>query len=876
MAAVFEHLGPDGRWTPYDAGTAAMLEQSRLANPNAVVRLPNLPFEIRFGSAARSAKMPSPPETGIVQVNVNNENTRVVRRTNQAGNQPQQPMMMQQAPPPMMASPPRPSQPSFLAGLWAAVEARDPTDMVAGALNEAGPEGLVTRYMDPQLRRTLVHKICAFGRLGTLQAVAAALDQRVDPTGALKAALRDTPDGEGKRGLEHAVQRGHLDVVRWFVEVTRAAPGNAAALAPPGSPVAQYLASLQQQSIPGRQLAEARALDQQLAAGQPVVVAGQPVPTQGGCANPNPDLGSLTQWLDDLDLEQYEADLRHIAGVDDVRTLACMEESQLHGLAAEVGMKYGHKIKFIDACRAVRDPTPAAAADAGVASALMAKLNTLEQGMHKIDDAQTANAAAVMEGLHHIDDTTTKTAAEVAAIRAELAKVVDATRGQTRLLMDLCSDATECPKLVWMAREKEAAVTRWLTPSSWYGKPVRVQFVCPVTMQVAKSGKDGGGYRVVLPKDWIKKWGVAVNLSLTVLRVAMQLGAASMGCYHAHVPDMTIDRARLKTADELYEEVNKGLDPATRDALEKGAPECKALSEASFQMLKGELKKEDPGLDLTGLVKVVGGSGATPAAGPDADAVPASSSSSPRSAHPPRAPPRPPTTKMPMDDVLVVYGSESNTAKTNIERIAKEWMARDGVNWKVCDVMEGNDAAALGLVHIASTYDAIVVATSSFRQGDAPANYDDFLEALYKGSVAMDPSGVRQVPLAGMQSAVLGFGDSRFDTYMNCPRLTDMLLEKCGTRRMAQRREIDVKLSKEDKATMMADWAEDVHGALQAKTKYSVPKVCEWTVPGNGQTFDKSLEYLPPPPPPEAAGPSPVVVVAALGAVLGVGYYCFA
>ncbi|KAH8063131.1 flavodoxin [Aureococcus anophagefferens] len=677
--------------------------------------------------------------------------------------------------------------------------------------------------MDPQLRRTLVHKICAFGRLGTLQAVAAALDQRVDPTGALKAALRDTPDGEGKRGLEHAVQRGHLDVVRWFVEVTRAAPGNAAALAPPGSPVAQYLASLQQQSIPGRQLAEARALDQQLAAGQPVVVAGQPVPTQGGCANPNPDLGSLTQWLDDLDLEQYEGDLRHIAGVDDVRTLACMEESQLHGLAAEVGMKYGHKIKFI------------------------------ERGMHKIDDAQTANAAAVMEGLHHIDDTTTKTAAEVAAIRAELAKVVDATRGQTRLLMDLCSDATECPKLVWMAREKEAAVTRWLTPSSWYGKPVRVQFVCPVTMQVAKSGKDGGGYRVVLPKDWIKKWGVAVNLSLTVLRVAMQLGAASMGCYHAHVPDMSIDRARLKTADELYEEVNKGLDPATRDALEKGAPECKALSEASFQMLKGELKKEDPGLDLTGLVKVVGGSRRSAGGSTDvADGFRAKGAAMLR--------PKPDGNQnghleMPMDDVLVVYGSESNTAKSNIERIAKEWMARDGVNWKVCDVMEGNDAAALGLVHIASTYDAIVVATSSFRQGDAPANYDDFLEALYKGS-----------------SAVLGFGDSRFDTYMNCPRLTDMLLEKCGTRRMAQRREVDVKLSKEDKATMMADWAEDVHGALQAKTKYSVPKVCEWTVPGNGQTFDKSLEYLPPPPPPEAAGPSPVVVVAVLGAALGVGY----
>ena len=681
MGVVFEHLGPDGVWTPYGAQEVQIFEQNRMANPNAVIRLPNAPFEVRFGQSARSAKMPTPPDTGIVQVNVNNENTRVVRRreegagagqatvqirvpenaapgatiqasipdgrvikvtippgvlpgglvtvavppaqptapamspqqlqppmaAQQLQQQQQQAMMAQAqaqqqaammvaqqqqqrgamlAPQGMMAAAPGQSP---LQALWAAVEVREAGDLVAAALREGGPDGLARLPVDVAQQRTMVHKVCAFGRLQTLLALVDAVSA-TDATGACRAAVRDQPDGDGKRGLEHAVQRGHLDVVRWFVTVTKAPLLNAAALAAPGTPVAAFLAQVQPTTIPGQRLAAARALD----------------------ASTNPDLGCLTTWLDDLDLEQYEADLRHIAGVDDVRTLACMEEDQLNGLAAEVGMKYGHKIKFLDACRAVRNPTVAApqAVDAGVAEALMAKLSHLEQGMQAIDAHGAAQATAILEGLHHIDDTTTKTAADVAAVKAALGEVVDATRGQTRLLMDLCSDATECPKLVWMAREQEGTLTKWLTPSSWYGKPVRVQFVCPASMQVATSGDDGRGYRVVLPKDWIKKWGVAVNLSLTVLRVAMVAGAAAMGCYHACMPDMTIDRASLRTADELYEEVNKGLDPHQREALDKGTPEVKALSEAAFQMLRGELEKQDPGLNNTGLVKVVGGAGA--------------------------------------------------------------------------------------------------------------------------------------------------------------------------------------------------------------------------------------------------------------------------
>ena len=129
-------------------------------------------------------------------------------------------------------------------------------------------------------------------------------------------------------------------------------------------------------------------------------------------------------------------------------------------------------------------------------------------------------------------------------------------------------------------------------------------------MKVASSGPDGRGYRLTLPKDWIKRYGVAVNASLGVLRLAMQVGAVAMGCYHCCVPHMSVDRARLKSAEALYDEINKNLAPAEREALEKGAPEGQKLAETSFQLLKQDIMREDPQLAHVGLTKVVGGSGA--------------------------------------------------------------------------------------------------------------------------------------------------------------------------------------------------------------------------------------------------------------------------
>ena len=129
---------------------------------------------------------------------------------------------------------------------------------------------------------------------------------------------------------------------------------------------------------------------------------------------------------------------------------------------------------------------------------------------------------------------------------------------------------------------------------------------------------------------------------------------------------------------------------------------------------------------------------------------------------------------------------------------------------------------------------------------------------------------------AGIQHAVLGFGDSHFDTYMNCPRLSDMLLEKCGSRRLAARREIDVR-EKQRGIADVAAWAAAVDAAMTSGASADAAPVCAWTEPGNGQTYDKSLEYAPEPDAAPAAGtPTWLVAAAAVGAMGVVAYFVLA
>ncbi|KAH8069721.1 hypothetical protein JL721_5610 [Aureococcus anophagefferens] len=86
MCAFFHRDGA-GNWHPFSDAENALLERAH-ADGAPRCRLPTMganpaghrDFEVRFGANATSARMPAAPDTGMIQVNVENGNTRIVRR----------------------------------------------------------------------------------------------------------------------------------------------------------------------------------------------------------------------------------------------------------------------------------------------------------------------------------------------------------------------------------------------------------------------------------------------------------------------------------------------------------------------------------------------------------------------------------------------------------------------------------------------------------------------------------------------------------------------------------------------------------------------------------------------------------------------------
>ena len=162
-----------------------------------------------------------------------------------------------------------------------------------------------------------------------------------------------------------------------------------------------------------------------------------------------------------------------------------------------------------------------------------------------------------------------------------------------------------------------------------------------------------------------------------------------------------------------------------------------------------------------------------------------------------------------------------------VKKLAKKWSASKSANkFKICDTLSG-DTAADRFGTIKDDYDMVVVSTSSFGEGDAPNGYGKFLYELQQGA----KNGTK--PLAGVLHAVLGYGSSEFETFQNCPRLTDKYLGECGSRRCVPRTEIDQLDEFKDVDAALDKFEAAVLAVLSSPSDTDSPPVCAWSVPGD-------------------------------------------
>ena len=100
------HEAPNGQREPFSAADNATIFAAQNQNLPSV-RIADvtiaggrvLSFEVRFGANAKSRKMPQPSPTGICQVNLGNENTRIVHEENIIAPKPAQPEWEEQKDP---------------------------------------------------------------------------------------------------------------------------------------------------------------------------------------------------------------------------------------------------------------------------------------------------------------------------------------------------------------------------------------------------------------------------------------------------------------------------------------------------------------------------------------------------------------------------------------------------------------------------------------------------------------------------------------------------------------------------------------------------------------------------------------------------------
>jgi sulfite reductase alpha subunit-like flavoprotein len=217
--------------------------------------------------------------------------------------------------------------------------------------------------------------------------------------------------------------------------------------------------------------------------------------------------------------------------------------------------------------------------------------------------------------------------------------------------------------------------------------------------------------------------------------------------------------------------------------------------------------------------------------------------------------------------VLMVWGSETNNTQGFVNKIAAEWKEKHGDALKVLDIVKGDAMAERWDEVTVENYDFLLVATSSYGEGEPPSGFGKFLYRLQEASKGNDK------PLKGLQHAVLGIGSTCYETFQNCPRSVDKYLGESGSRRCKERFEWD---EMENVDSDVLEWGDAIFKVMAESIDGGADEsdVCEWTAPEStilAKFFDEDGYEIGQGPP--GFGPAQMAMLGAVALAGGAFYY---
>ena len=92
------------------------------------------------------------------------------------------------------------------------------------------------------------------------------------------------------------------------------------------------------------------------------------------------------------------------------------------------------------------------------------------------------------------------------------------------MLGALLQGEDDCPRSIMIVPKPPAdsrlrRARSWLKPKNWINQEVILFFVCPLTKRAV-----GEGFVLRMPKDWVTRYGPAIRVGLTLLKIAFAVG----------------------------------------------------------------------------------------------------------------------------------------------------------------------------------------------------------------------------------------------------------------------------------------------------------------------------------------------------------------
>ncbi len=104
--------------------------------------------------------------------------------------------------------------------------------------------------------------------------------------------------------------------------------------------------------------------------------------------------------------------------------------------------------------------------------------------------------------------------------------ILSQTANNTRMLTALVEGELEVPRIFWMRPAQQTRLTKLMSPKSWLNNILLLSVVCECGMHVVPCGPGGNGFEIRQQKDFVKKYGPVLKISLMIIKIALGAGRA--------------------------------------------------------------------------------------------------------------------------------------------------------------------------------------------------------------------------------------------------------------------------------------------------------------------------------------------------------------